>query len=124
MNDPHLDTQFLRTVVNEGIIIWALPETNILKKKHPNMEPATIFSYSLTSLAPKDKMAVHRALYGYKVEKTVKGKKYCNETQGIVGEHGEKLGDGVIMLPSREADAVITTFKLHSVDYKKKEIWI
>ena len=124
INDPHLDTQFLRTVVNEGIIIWALPETKILKEKHPNMEPSTIFSYSLTSLTPKDKMAVHRALYGYKVEKTVKGKKYCNETQGIVGEHGEKLGDGVIMVPSREAKAVTLFFRSRNVKYKKKEIWM
>ena len=124
MNDPHLDTEFLRTIAKEGMIIWALPETKILKRNKHHMKPATIFSYSLSSLAPKDKMAVHRALYGYKVEKTVKGKDYCSEKKGIVDKHGEKLGDGVIMVPSRLADTVIMTFKLHNVDYKKKEIWI
>ena len=124
INDPHLDPQFLRTIVNEGIVIWALPEVNILKKKHPNMEPVTIFSYSLTSLSPKDKMAVHRKLYGYRVEKTVKGKLYCNESDGIVGEHGEKLGDGVFMVPSRVSDEVILAFKERKVNYKMKDMWI
>ena len=49
MNDPHLDTEFLRTIANEGIIIWALPETKILKRSKQYMKPATIFSYSLSS---------------------------------------------------------------------------
>ena len=124
INDPHLDTQFLRMIVNEGLVIWALPEVNILKERHPSMEPATIFSYSLTSLSPKDKMAVHRKLYGYKVEKTVKGKKYCNESSGIVGEHGEKLGDGVFMVPSRVSEEVVLAFKERKVNYKKKDVWI
>ena len=123
INKPYLDAQFLRTVVNEGIIIWALPEVKILEKKHPNMEPANIFSYSLTSLKPKGKMAVHRALYGYKVDKTVKGKRYLNETKGIVGERGEKLGDGVFMVPSRASEEVIDIFKKYKVKYNKKDIW-
>jgi len=124
INDPRLDAQFLRTVVNEGIIIWALPEVKILEKEHPNMEPATIFSYSLTSLTPKEKMAVHRALYGYKVDKTVKGRRYLNETKGIVGEAGEKLGDGVFMVPSRVSEEIIDIFKEYKVKYNKKDIWI
>jgi len=124
INKPYLDAQFLRRVVNEGFIIWALPEIKILEKKQPNMEPATIFSYSLTSLRPKDKMAVHRALYGYKVDKTVKGKRYLNETKGIVGERGEKLGDGVFMIPSRASEDVIDIFKQYNTKYKKKDIWI
>ena len=124
INDPHLDPTFLRNVVNEGIIVWARPEIKILKKPHPNMEPMNIFSYTLAALSPKRKMAVHRALYGYRVEKVVKGKKYINEAKGIVGENGEKLGDGVFMLPSKRSKETIEIFEKHDVNYKMTEIWI
>jgi hypothetical protein len=124
MNDQHLDTQFLRTVVNEGIVIWARPEINVLRKPQPNMEPVAIFSYSLTSLTPKEKMAVHRALYGYRVEKVVKRKRYVNETKGIVGEYGEKLGNGVFKMPSRFSEDISELFKKYGVEYKKLDAWL
>ncbi len=124
INDLHLDPQFLRNVVNEGIIVWARPEVKILEKPHPNMEPMNIFSYTLISLTPKEKMAVHRALYGYKVEKVVKGKRYINEAKGIVGEHGEKLGNGVFMVPSNASHDVIEVFEKYDMKYKMTKIWI
>lgn len=123
INNPHLDTKFLRTIVNEGIVIWALPDVKILSRKKHYMKPASIFSYSLSHLPPKNKMAVHRALYGYRVEKTVKGKKYISKSDGLIGEHGEKLGDGVIMVPSRYASDIVSIFKLHNAEYKIKEVW-
>ncbi len=124
INNPHLDPQFLRNVVNEGMIVWARPELKILEKPHPNMEPMNIFSYTLTPLPPKEKMAVHRALYGYRVEKIVKEKKYINETKGIVGEHGEKFGDGVFMVPSHTSQDIIEVFEKHGVNYKMINIWV
>ncbi len=124
INDLHLDPTFLRNVVNEGIIIWARPEIKILERPHPNMESMDIFSYTLTTLSPKEKMAVHRALYGYRVEKVVKGKKYINEAKGIVGEHGEKLGNSVFMLPSHRSQEVIEIFEKHGVNYKMTGVWV
>jgi hypothetical protein len=124
INDTHLDTKFLRNVVNEGVVIWALPEVVMLEGVEQHLEPATVFSYALSHLSPRDKMAVHRALYGYSVEKTVKGKKYHNESdEGLIGEYGEKLGDGVIMVPSRFAKDVLSIFKSHNVEYTVKEVW-
>lgn len=123
LNDPRLDPQFLRNVVNEGIIIWAFPELKILQEPHPNMRPVTIFSYSMTNLVPKEKMAVHRALYGYRVEKVVKGKRYVNEADGIVRENGEKLGDGVVILPSNASSKVVELFQTHGVKYRMLDLW-
>lgn len=124
INDLNVDIDFLRTVTKEGVIIWARPEMKILEKPHPNLEPMDIFSYSLSSIPPKEKMVVHRALYGYRVEKVVKGKKYVSKAKGIVKEYGKKIGNGVIIIPSRESNKVIDIFEKHGVDYRQIKAWI
>ena len=111
-------------MANEGIIIWARPELKLLEKPHPNMEPKSIFSYSLTSQTPKVKMAVYRAFFGYRVEKVVKGKRYINSAKGIVGEYGEKLGDCVFMVPSNISEKIIEVFEKHGVKYQMIDVWV
>ena len=123
LNDPRLDPQFLRTVADEGVVIWARPELAILKEPNPNMQPMVVFSYSLRSLKPREKMAVYRGLYGYRVEKVVKGKRYVNETTGIVGKKG-KLGDGVLMVRSALSEKIVDLFERYGVKYTRSDVWI
>lgn len=123
LNEPNLDIQFLRNVAKEGIIIWARPELKLLEKPHPNLEPMNIFSYTLTSQTPREKMAVYRAFYGYRVEKVVKGRRYINSAKGIVGEQGEKLGDCVFIVPSYVSDKIVEVFEKYSVKYKMVDVW-
>lgn len=123
VNDPRLDLQFLRSVISDGIMIWAHPELKMLKEPRPNMEPRSIFSYSLSALTPKDKMAVHRSLYGYRVVRVIKGKRYVNAAKGIV-KGKEKIGDGVFMVPSRTSQDVIELFTKFGVSYKRVDVWI
>jgi len=82
-----------------------------------------VFSYSLRSLKPREKMAVYRGLYGYRVEKVVKGKRYVNETTGIVGKKG-KLGDGVLMVRSALSEKIVDLFERYGVKYTRSDVWI
>jgi predicted nucleotidyltransferase len=118
------DVEFLRNVCKEGVVIWGRPDFDIMRKPHPSLKPKDLFSYSMRDLKPRDKMAAHRALYGYRVEKTVKGRRYVNEAKGLIDQHGERLVDGVVIVDPRISDRIIELFDSHAVQYRRLKIWV
>ncbi len=117
------DADFLRNVCKEGIVIWGRPDLDLMRKPSPSLRPKDLFSYSMRDLKPREKMAVHRALYGYRVEKTVKGRRYVNEAKGLIEEHGERLVDGVVMVDARISDKIVDLFERYAVQYRRLKIW-
>ncbi len=117
------DVEFLRNVCKEGMVIWGRPDFDIMRKPHPSLKPKDMFSYSMRNLKPREKMAAHRALYGYRVEKTVKGRRYVNQAKGLIEDHGERLVDGVIIVDARISDNIVDLFERHGVQYRRLKIW-
>lgn len=115
-----IDTDFLWQVAREGIIIWGKPSV----AAQETLEPWILISYTLKDMSPKHKMAVHRALYGYKVEKKVGDKVYLNEREGMVNKIGEKLGEAVVMVPARKADQILAALDEYGTTYSLKKIWM
>lgn len=115
-----VEPDFLWNVAKEGIVIWGKPDFKPIK----TLKPWVIISYSLKNISPKNKMAVHRTLYGYRVEKKVGDKIYINESEGIVNKIGKKLGEAVVMLPAKEAESVINALEEHGAHYSLKKIWM
>jgi len=81
----------------------------------------SLFTYSLNSLAQKEKMRLLRKLFGYKSSK--EGKEYIQE--GVVaGIGGKKLSSNSLLIPvekSREIQKLFTSF---SVTPEIREVWL
>lgn len=118
------ELSFLRKVMTEGVGLWTRTDVGALAKPHSSLEPKTIISYSLGGLSQKEKMAVHRALYGYKVVKKVGSKEYVNESPGLIKDIGERLGPGLILVDSRRAKDVIQTLRDSGAKSRTIEVWV
>jgi predicted nucleotidyltransferase len=115
-----IDADFIWEVARNGIVIWAKPTVSIYK---PELKPMMLISYSMEKLEPKDKMRVHRALYGYRVEKIVGKKKYVNVSKGIVNKYGKKIGDAAFIIPATKTVELVDLFKKLNVRYKETKVW-
>jgi predicted nucleotidyltransferase len=115
-----LDADFIWETARDGMVIWAKLSTGFYK---PELKAMLLVSYSMEELLPKDKMAVHRALYGYRVEKVVGKKRYVNASSGFMGKYGKKIGGGVLLVPAEKSADVIELFKKHNVKYKETKVW-
>jgi predicted nucleotidyltransferase len=122
LEDAEMD--FLKKVMKKGIGIWIRTDVGALTRPHSSLRPKTVISYSLSGLTQREKMAVHRALYGYRVEKSVKGKVYVNESPGLIEDIGEKLGPGLVLVESARAEDVIEILKKYGAELKSRDVWI
>lgn len=123
LNDGQVDPHFLWTVAKEGIIIWGDPSLLLMPEPHPKLEPELLVTYSTQGLSARDKGALYRALYGYKVEKEVKGKVYVSEKEGLIARFGRKLGPGVVMVPAAISDQLIGILEKHKAKYSTLKVW-
>jgi len=118
-----LAPDFLWEVAREGIVIWADPTLILLPASHPRLEPALLVTYSTQGTSARGKGALHRALYGYRVEKKVGEKVYVSERPGLVNEVGRRLGPGVLLVPARVADRLIGLLEQHGATYRATKVW-
>ena len=72
----------------------------------------------------KSKRASGRALYGYKVEKTVKGKAYASQKGGLVSKKDYRLTSGVVMVPASLLDQISEILKKNGAKFKITKIWV
>lgn len=117
------ELDFLKKVMKEGIGIWIRTDVGTLTEPHSSLQPRTIISYSLSGLTPREKMAVHRALYGYRVEKSVKGKTYLNASPGLIKDIGEKLGPGLVLVESGRAEDVVEILTKYGAELRSRDVW-
>ncbi|HID87576.1 MAG TPA: nucleotidyltransferase domain-containing protein [Anaerolineae bacterium] len=123
LRDGQIDPHFLWTVAKEGIIIWGDPGLLLMPEPHPRLEPELLVTYSTQGLSAKDRGALHRALYGYRVEKRVRDKVYVSEKEGLIARFGRKLGPGVVMVPAAISDQLIEILEKHKAKYSMLKIW-
>lgn len=115
---------FLRKAVEEGIGIWIKTDVAVPAKLKSHLLAKKIISYSLSGLSPREKMAVHRALYGYRVVKKVGDKEYVNESPGLIEDIGEKLGPGLVMIDPKRAKDVTRVLQKHGAHFKSRDVWV
>ena len=118
-----LDPHFLWEVVREGVVIWADPALVLLSVSHQGLEPALLVTYSTQGVTSRDKGALHRALYGYRVEKRTEDKVYVSEKRGLIDKVGRRLGPGVVIVPARVADRLIGLLEKHGASYTTTKVW-
>jgi len=115
------EVDFLWNTAKEGVIIWGKPKQSMLKLKDV-LEPKLLISYSMNNLERKEKVRVHRALYGYKSRTTINGKLYFTKKDGLL-KKGECLGQNTILLSAERADSVTTILDKFRVKYSMKKVW-
>jgi len=118
-----LDPDFLWETTREGVVIWAHPSLVLLPASHPRLEPALLVTYSTRGMSGRDKGALHRALYGYRVERKAGEKVYVSEKPGLINEVGRRLGPGVVLVPVRAADRLIGLLERHGATYRVTKVW-
>lgn len=119
--DEKIDTDFLWETAKDGTIIYAKPEIIIGRREW--LKPMLLITYSFENASHKDKMFVRRKLYGYRVEKKYKGKKYVSTSEGFVNKCGEKIGKSSFLIPADKSVYVIELFDKYRIKYSIKKIW-
>jgi len=123
LRDGTLDPHFLWEVAREGVVIWADPALVLVSESYPGLEPALLVTYSTRGMTSRDKGALHRALYGYRVEKRTDAKVYVSEKRGLIDKTGRRLGPGVVIVPARIADRLIGLLEKHEASYTTTKVW-
>ncbi|MCK4443266.1 MAG: hypothetical protein KAW09_01900, partial [Thermoplasmata archaeon] len=118
------EIDFISEAVKDGIGLWIRPDVGVLAKPQSTLRPKTIVSYSLRGLSQKEKMAVHRALYGYRVVKRVGDKEYVNESLGLIEGIGEKLGSGLVMVDMNRAEEVTRVLDECGAEFELRDVWV
>jgi predicted nucleotidyltransferase len=123
LRNGSLDPHFLWEVAREGVVIWADPTLVLASKSQPGLEPALLVTYSTQGMTSRDKGALYRALYGYRVEKKTDDKVYVSEKQGLIDKFGRRLGPGVVIVPARVADRLFGLLEKHGASYTTTKVW-
>lgn len=121
-NPSKTDKGFLFEIANKGTIVWEKGGFDSLKK-HRELEPQILFTYSTQNLNPKQRVTLYRKLYGYKVTTKQKGKEYRVESPGIVGRYGRKVGTNAFLINPKNAQQVEKVFKKYDLSFKKHQLF-
>ena len=115
------EVDFLWNTAKEGVVIWGKPNLSMLKLKDV-LEPKLLITYSMNNLERKEKVRLHRALYGYKSRTTINGKLYLTKKEGLLKKE-ECLGQNVLLLPAEKSDPVTSILDKFRVKYSVKKVW-
>lgn len=121
-NLRQLDSDYLWNITKEGIVIWSRPQYLLDSHELP-LEPYLIITYDLSKTSPKDKRAVHRALYGYRTRRIVAGKVYESTSLGLVRGKIRRLAAGVILAPANQADKILDALRARGVPTRQTKVW-
>jgi predicted nucleotidyltransferase len=118
-----LDTQFIETVLSEGIILFGRPL--IVADNKVGFSPYELIYYELRDLSASDKMKVKRALYGYETKRSFKGKIYASNNKGLVNElDGKRTGIASVLLPHRKSQPLLETLERFGAKISKEMVWL
>ena len=119
-----LDPDFVAWIAAEGIVLWARPDFLLrLPGADGRLEPYILITYEQAALAPAARVGLHRALFGYRTTKTVKGKRYQSERRGVVQFPGQRLGPTVLFVPAHQDAAVRAVLDRYGVTYGRTPVW-
>jgi len=125
LNDPKdVEPDFLWRVAEKGILIWGKPDLSLMKEAHPSLEAMALVKFSLEGLQGKNRASIRRALYGYKVEKTVKGKTYASQKGGLINKKDYRLASGLVMVPASLLDQISDILKKNGAKFRITRIWV
>ncbi len=111
------DLSFFYNVFREGYVLYKRPGTELLPAAIAREKQAIIYAYGLGSLPHSQKLKFNAALFTHTVKKKYR---YVGLLERV---HGEKLGNGAIMIPANAERQIDALFEEFGIAPKKRYIW-
>lgn len=111
------DLSFFYNVFREGYVLYKRPDAELLPAAIAQEKQAIVYTYELGPLPHEQKLKFNAALFTHVVKKKYR---YMGLLERV---HGEKLGNGAILIPAiaeREIDAL---FEGYGIAPKKRYVW-
>lgn len=116
------DPEFLEKVGREGVTIWT-KGIKLLPTTISSLRPKVLLVYTTSNLNAKQRVTLHRKLYGYKTTTRQKGKEYKVESVGVVGKYGQKIGSNAVLIDFKNAPKVEAILKEFNLALKRYSLW-
>lgn len=111
------DPSFFYNVFREGYVLYKRPGTELLPAAIAREKQAIVYSYRLGSLPHGQKLRFNAALFTHTIKKKYR---YVGLLERV---HGDKLGNGVIMIPANAEREVDELFGEFGIVPKKRYVW-
>jgi predicted nucleotidyltransferase len=118
-----VDGSLLREVLRDGVVLFARPR-DVLGAARDDLRPHVLFSYTLKGMAPRDKMALQRGLYGYRVARRVGDRRYDSASPGLVGRWGRRVGPTAFLVPEERAREARELLGGRGCAFEEVPVWL
>ncbi|MCS4540853.1 MAG: nucleotidyltransferase domain-containing protein [Euryarchaeota archaeon] len=114
------EVEFFYNVFSDALVLYKRPDNEpVLPAGASGFSPMLLYSFDLSNLARTKKMEINRSLYGITFKKERKEYAY----KGLLERKGgQKLGSGIIMVPSYAEKEFDEFFKKYSVSLEKRAV--
>lgn len=116
--DETLDKSFFYGILTEGFLITPPIYDYFMKVMEPT--PRVLYTYSMESLPPKDKVKINQILYGYSQKKGDKKYNYDGLLKHI---HGEKVRSG-LLIPQEHEVEIDRFMRENKLNFQKKVVFV
>ena len=114
---------FLDNTFREGIILYASKDVKVPVEKVLNLKPYSIFTYTTRGKPASLRKRLERALYGSVESKIIGGVKRTYTYEGLVSQHGLRLGRNCFLLPNEKAPDARKTLELLEIPYQELKVY-
>lgn len=111
------DLSFFYNVFREGYVLYKRPDAEILPAAIARDKQSIVYCYELTSLSHEQKLRFNSVLSSRVVKKKYR---YSGLLERV---RGERLGDGVVLVPANAEREVDALFEEYGVTPRKRYIW-
>ncbi len=118
-----VDGSLLRGVLRDGVVLFARPR-DVLGAPRDALRPHVLFSYTLKGIVPRDKMAIQRGLYGYRVARSVGSRRYESSAPGLVGRWGRRVGPTAFLVPDERAQEARELLGGRGCAFEEVPVWL
>ena len=118
-----VDQTLIREAMRNGVVLFARA-SDVLEAPKGRMRAHALVSYTLKGMAPRDKMALQRGLYGYRVVRKVGDKRYRSSAPGLVGQWGRRIGPTAFLIPDEHAKEVRELLRSRRCKFKEVPVWL
>lgn len=111
------DLSFFFNVFREGYVLYKRPDTELLPAAIAQEKQAIVYTYELDPLPHRQKLRFNAALFTHVIKKKYR---YTGLLERV---HGEKLGNGVILIPANAEQGIDALFEEYGIAPRKRYIW-
>jgi predicted nucleotidyltransferase len=117
MRLAEVSEHLLRNVLADGVVLYGKMAHLAALVSPDKLTPMVVVSYSLGKQANREKVQLHRRLFGYK---TAAG----HQSERIVQPPGRRLGPGVVLIPLSQQTRVVRALREVGALFSEVPVWV